>query len=153
MRDGQPEMSGLLAAQERFDAWRAQRERGARIPAELWSLAVEVASQYGLGRAVTALRLDYYSLKQRLLAAGHQVTEPQLRAPRGESKTARPERIQPRAATGGHEAFVQIPPLGMAPPSCRIELQTPAGANLRLELFGVSMVDTMLLTRAIWSQL
>jgi hypothetical protein len=55
--------------------------------------------------------------------------------------------------TGGRETFIQFPPLGMSSRSCRLELQTPAGASLRLELVGASIADTMLLTRAIWSQL
>lgn len=153
MRNGQPEMTGLLVAQQQFDAWRAQRVRGARIPAELWGVAVDVASQYGLGRAVSALRLDYYSLQRRLLAAGRQDAEPQPRAAGGECKATRGDRRQPQPAASRHEPFVQLPPLGMSPQSCRIELQTPSGASLRVELPGASMADTMLLTRAIWSQL
>jgi hypothetical protein len=144
MRTGQQEIAaGLLAAQQRFDAWWAERVRGARIPDELWALAVDMAGQYGLGRAVTVLGLDYYGLKRRLLASGQKVAEPKQRAPRVKS---------PPPTPGGHEAFVQLPSLGMSSPSCRIELQTPAGASLRMELLGASMADTMLLTRAIWGQ-
>lgn len=154
MRKDQREMAAdLVAARQRFEAWRADRVRGARIPEELWALAVDMAAQYGLGRAVSALRLDYYSLQRRVRAAGREVAERQRRTTRGPAKAAGSAGSPPLPMTGGRETFIQFPPLGMSSPSCRLELQTPAGASLRLELVGASIADTMLLTRAIWSQL
>lgn len=152
-RDRREIAADLLVARQRFDAWRADRVRGARIPDELWALAVDMAAQYGLGRAVSALRVDYYSLQRRVLASGLEVAQRQRRTTRGPAKAAGPAGSAPLPLPDGRGAFIQFPPLGMSSPGCRLELQTPAGASLRLELVGASMADTMLLTRAIWSQL
>jgi hypothetical protein len=40
----------LTVAGERFARWRRGRVRGARIPHELWQLAIELAGRYGVGR-------------------------------------------------------------------------------------------------------
>jgi hypothetical protein len=40
----------LAAAGERFARWRRGRVRGARIPRELWQLAIELADRYGVSR-------------------------------------------------------------------------------------------------------
>ena len=54
---GARELPGDLArARSRFAAWRAGRQRGERIQASLWTLAVRVGKAHGLSRTVTALR-------------------------------------------------------------------------------------------------
>ena len=60
----------LVRAQGRFEAWRKLRKKGNRIPQSLWRLAVRLASSYSIHRTATALKLDYYSLKQQVEAAG-----------------------------------------------------------------------------------
>jgi hypothetical protein len=40
----------LAAAGERFARWRRGRVRGARIPRELWQLAIDLADRYGVSR-------------------------------------------------------------------------------------------------------
>lgn len=154
MRNGQQEMEpGLLAAQQRFEAWRAERTRGARIPNELWTLAVDMAGRHGLGRAVTALHLDYYSLKRRLPSCVLQRVEAKHRSRSSESKTPRPRSGNTVTTGSGLEAFVQLPSLGGASPSCRIEMQTPAGPSLRMEVVGATMADAIILAREFWSNL
>src|SRR5688572_24349703 len=56
---------GLARAKERFATWRQTRAPKSRIPQGLWDLAVELAASEGLNRTARALKLDYYTLKQR----------------------------------------------------------------------------------------
>jgi hypothetical protein len=53
----------------RLTEWRQSRQKGAAIPDELWSAAIEVARRDGLGRTAAALRLDYGKLKRLMMAA------------------------------------------------------------------------------------
>src|SRR4030042_3233929 len=64
----------------RLERWRRTRRGRARIPEELWGRAVQAVGTYGLNKTARALGLDYYSLKQRVAAAGGQT---QRAAPRG----------------------------------------------------------------------
>ena len=47
----------------------AEPTKGAAIPDELWSAAIEVARRDGLGRTAAALRLDYGKLKRLMMGA------------------------------------------------------------------------------------
>ena len=53
-----------------FDAWRRRRRGRAPIPARLWALAVEHARAAGVHFTARRLRLNYYSLKQRVEGMG-----------------------------------------------------------------------------------
>jgi hypothetical protein len=53
----------------RLEEWRQSRQKGAAIPDELWSAAIEVARRDGLGRTAIALRLDYGKLKRLTMAS------------------------------------------------------------------------------------
>jgi hypothetical protein len=53
----------------RLEEWRQSRQKGAAIPDELWSAAIELARRDGLGRTAAALRLDYGKLKRLVMAA------------------------------------------------------------------------------------
>ncbi len=63
------QIKGLAGEVERvrgeLEEWRGQRSLGQRIPAELWSAAVQAARRHGLKHVSRALRLDYYRLKRR----------------------------------------------------------------------------------------
>ncbi len=58
--------SELVRTREQFEVWRAGRTRGDRIPAKLWKQAVKLAGRHGVSRISSALKLDYYTLKNRL---------------------------------------------------------------------------------------
>jgi hypothetical protein len=53
----------------RLEEWRRSRQKGAAIPDELWSAAIEVARRDGVTRTATALHLDGGKLKRLMLAA------------------------------------------------------------------------------------
>ena len=48
----------LEEAKGRFEEWRNKRRGKARIPAELWSAAVEVARKEGINRTARELHLS-----------------------------------------------------------------------------------------------
>jgi hypothetical protein len=48
----------LRRAADRFLRWRRMRRQGTPIPARLWTLAIEMAAKYGLGKTSSVLKLD-----------------------------------------------------------------------------------------------
>ena len=93
------------------------------IPEGLWSMAVDLAAKYGVGRTSRALRLDYYSLKRRV-----ESTE-------GRRMPAAPVFVDviPRAPADVGE--------GVA------ELEDASGARIRIEWKGGGAPDLAALTR------
>ena len=85
----------LAAAIALFRRWRSTRQRGERIPLDLWTAAAAAAREHGVSRASSALGLDYYSLKRRV--------EDVPRTPRS-GQSAGP---QPSSPTG--PTFVELP--------------------------------------------
>jgi hypothetical protein len=94
----------------RLERWRKNREHRSPIPEELWASAAELASEYGLAKTARALRLDYYSLKERLKASGQ---------PSAPEANTRP-------------AFVELVPQPPAISECTVELEDPSGARMRI---------------------
>jgi hypothetical protein len=104
-----PELATLA---QRFETWRAGRQRGQRIPAELWQAATELARVHGLNPTAAALKLSYDNLQRRLVAGA---------APR---KGRRPP-----------PAFVELPPVALTPVGSErgtVELVQTSGARLIL---------------------
>ena len=115
----------LARGRERFEAWRRSRKVGSRIPDSLWSLAVTLAESHGLSRTASALKLDYYSLKDRVAARS------------GDSNSMAP-------------AFVELSPTPLAPSTaeCVIELEDGFGARMRVHLRGCEVPDLAVLCRS-----
>jgi hypothetical protein len=116
----------LARARSRFEAWRCRRYRGERIPRRLWTLAVQLARLHGVSRTSTALRLDYYGLKERAEAASD---KPPFHAP----------------------AFVELPSPLVVGKRCLVKLDNGAGASMRLHLVGYETADVEVLTRRFWN--
>src|SRR6202161_440857 len=100
----------LEEAKARFEEWRSNRRGKARIPAELWSAAVEVARKEGLNRTARELHVAWDDLKRRMANTGRQPGSP-----------AFVELVAPRAASL---------------PECMIELEGRRG-KLRIQLKNV----------------
>ena len=116
----------LEEATKRFEEWRNNRSGKARIPAELWSAAVEVARKEGINRTARQLHVAWDDLKRRMETTGE--------APQ---KQASP-------------AFVEL----VAPPTssvaeCTLEVEGRRG-KLRIQLKGASASDLATLSRALW---
>jgi hypothetical protein len=92
-------------------------------------LAVDRAREAGVHATARRLRLNYYSLKQRVESAG-------------------------RPGATGTPAFVELVPAVLRPAGaaeCLIELEDPRGATMRILLKGTEAPDLAALSRAFWS--
>ena len=120
----------LSQAAGRFSQWRCRRDFGTRIPEPLWRSAVTLAGRHGLSRTATALGLDYYALKKRLVA--------QASAPRRDL-IPRPALVELAASTP------------VTSGECLIELANATGASLRIHLKGHEVPDLVALGRSFWN--
>ena len=119
----------LSRAAERFKQWRRTRGRGERIPARLWSLAAAVARRHGVSRTAGVLKLEYYTLKERL-------TQP---SPSGDAAGSA---ILP-------PSFVELAPGPFPLPSpCEIEFSDAFGSTLRIRLPAGHVPDLVALVRS-----
>jgi hypothetical protein len=116
----------LEEARERFEEWRSNRRGKARIPAELWSAAVEVARKEGINRTAKELHVAWDDLKRRVAATGEVRRQP------------------------GSPAFVElVAPQIQSVPECTLEVEGRRG-KLRIQLKGASASDLAVLSRALF---
>jgi hypothetical protein len=93
---------------------------------------VKVAGTYGIHRAAKALRVDYYSLKKRI-----------------EGTPAATASRVPAGAAGA--AFLELsPPAWPGYGECTLELESAAGAKMRVHLKGFEAPDLAALSRSFW---
>ena len=116
----------LTQLEERFAAWRAGRKLGMRIPAQLWSEAVQMVAVHGACRVARALSLDYHVLKQRVALGGGQATSPEVAS----------RFVELFAAAGS----MPMPTPSASQPQCVVELANARGARMRVELNGEGLV-------------
>ena len=116
----------LEEAKGRFEEWRSHRSGKARIPAELWSVAVEVARKEGINRTARALHVAWDDLKRRMASTGEVGREP------------------------SSPAFVElVAPQTQSVPECTLEVEGRRG-KLRIQLKGASASDLATLSRELW---
>ena len=120
--------SDLARGRDRFQAWRARRKPGGRIPQPLWAVAVRLAKAHGVSRTAAVLRLDYYRLKER---AGATATPTQSSGP----------------------AFLELTPPVLVAKRCRLELDNGSGTTVQVELVGYDAADIEALSRGFWGAL
>ena len=110
----------------RFEEWRTIRRGKARIPADLWSAAVEVARKEGINRTARELHVAWDDLKRRLETTGEVRRQP------------------------GSPAFLElVAPQTQSVPECTLEVEGHQG-KLRIQLKGASVSDLATLSRALW---
>lgn len=113
----------LEEAKVRFEEWRKNRRGKARIPAELWSAAVEVARKEGINRTARELHVAWDDLKRHMPATGAVPQQP---------------------------AFVElVTPQVQSVAECTLEVEGRRG-KLRIQLKGVSASDLASLSRVLW---
>jgi hypothetical protein len=116
----------LEDAKERFEEWRSNRRGKARIPAELWSAAVEVARKEGINRTARELHVAWDDLKRRMATTAEVRQRP------------------------GSPVFVELVATQTQPvPECTLEVEGRQG-KLRIQLKGASASDLATLSRALW---
>jgi hypothetical protein len=120
----------LERTRRRFDHWRETRKVRSRIPESLWTSAVKMARAYGINRTARALRIDYYSLKERVESEVSSC---------GVSKK------------NTSSTFVELAAPAIANTcECLLELEDVAGAKMRIHLKGVEVPDLAALSRSFW---
>ena len=116
----------LDEARARFEEWRNNRSGKARIPAELWSAAVEVARKEGIIRTARELHVAWDDLKRRMAPMGEVPQQP------------------------GSPAFVElVAPRAESIPECMIELEGRR-CKVRIQLKGASASYLATLSRELW---
>src|SRR5580692_7621728 len=116
----------LEEAKGRFEEWRSNRRGKARIPAELWSAAVEVARKEGVNRTARELHVAWDDLKRRMAPMGEVPQQP------------------------GSPAFVElVAPRAESIPECMIELEGRR-CKVRIQLKGASASYLATLSRELW---
>src|ERR1700691_4464937 len=116
----------LAEAEARFEEWRSIRRGKARIPAERWSAAVEVARKEGVNRTARELHVAWDDLRRRVTTTGEVPRPP------------------------GSPAFVElVAPQTQSVPECTLEVGGRQG-KLRIQLKGASVSDLATLSRALF---
>ncbi|MBM4093975.1 MAG: hypothetical protein FJ276_31900 [Planctomycetes bacterium] len=114
-----------------FERWRERRRLHTPIPESLWAEAVKLASRYGVSRTARALRVGYYSLKER-----------------GERAAA----CSPASSAKGSQALfleLAVPP-ERGTGECVLEWEDVTGAKMRVRLQGMATSDLVALSRSFW---
>jgi hypothetical protein len=110
---------------KRFEEFRNQHHRRARLPDELWRAAAEIAGRRGMNPVCRHLRLDANSLKKWMsrgvIEPGWEVHE---------------EKTSGSGATGLFRRLL-TPASGVAA-SCIIEVESHRGGKLGLEVKGIA---------------
>jgi len=130
--------AGLEGVRRRFGHWRRTHEVRSRIPDSLWAAAVRAAGTCGIHRTSKALRLDYYSLKDRVEQHSTATSNPA-------ETTAVTTFLELAPATGDGSAAVAA---GRC--ECTLELEDAGGAKMRISLKGVQPPDLAALCRSFW---
>jgi hypothetical protein len=114
---------------ERFEQWRHTRvPRRSPIPATLWAAAVALARQHGLYATARRLRLDYTALKRRMSTAGDRAVAP----------------------AASHPTLIELTPAPGLGSTCVIEIESPCGGRMRVQVPQVTVPDLVALTRGVW---
>ncbi len=131
------EAKSLQRLQGRFAQWREAKTGWARIPAQLWSAAVDSAAKYGVYRTARSLGLDYQQLKRS--------AAPKPRAVQVAAKTA-------VAVKSAHFVQLQAPAM-LGAGECVVEMENARGGKLRVQLKGGDLAALAALTGGFWGSI
>jgi hypothetical protein len=118
----------LERLRQRFERWRGTHRARSRISNSLWAAAAKLAGSYGICRTAKVLRVDYYSLKERV------------------------EQESAGARELSQGTFLELPPPSTAGlGECTVEWEDAAGSKMRVHLKGFHAPDLAALGRSFWS--
>ena len=129
--------AALEGVRRRFENWRQKHRARSRIPDSLWGVAVRAADTWGIHRTARALRLGYYSLKDRV--EQHSTATPNSLP---ETRDGAPFLELSAPAEGGFGAA------SVGRCECTLELEDAGGAKMRVSLKGVPTPDLASLCRS-----
>jgi hypothetical protein len=121
----------------RWAEWRRTHAVRSRLPEELWAAAVELVQRDGIDATARALDVDKPSLRKWAGRLNPAPSQPVRR------------KSQPKQRANTLPAFVELLASGSSTASsCVVEVESPRGAKLRLELKGVQASELAELIRA-----
>src|SRR5271156_2924256 len=111
----------------RWAEWRSTHAVRSRLPEELWAAAVELVQRDGIDATARALDVDKPSLRKWAGRLNPTPSQPVRR------------KSQPKQRANALPAFVELLASGSGgmAASCLVEVESPRGAKLRLELKGM----------------
>lgn len=121
----------LAQGRQQFEHWRTQQKTRRRLPDRLWSLAVELAREYGVSKTAHILRLDYNVLKKKSL---------QTNAPDCCEQTSTLPFLELRPAS--NRVYAQV--------ECSIDCERSRGDSIRIQLKGPDWPDLTRLCERLW---
>ena len=128
MKSNLPEK--LARGRKCFEKWRSTHKPPTRLPEHLWSLAAQLAREYGLNKTARTLRLDYNGLKKRIKFPVSGDASQEIPTP----------------------PFLELLPAGPhASVECTIECEDAKGATIRIHLKGRELPDLAALGRSLWN--
>ena len=120
----------LKALEVELAAWRSEQEGGSRrIPETLWRGASQIAAVAGVGKVAVALKLDHTTLKKRVAAL----------------ETEKKQSTVADSPASFVELSYQQDELEVG--SCLLEITSPGGARMRLQLAKLKMADVLCLVQ------
>jgi len=148
----------LASVCRRLERWRRTRKKRGRIPESLWAAAVKVAGRHGVNRTASVLRLDYYSLKERVereaTPRGATPRHSTGKRPRGGRSTAAGSPFSPTSlpsTDASGPTFVELPSAAwLGGGECVVEWADGDGATMRVRLSGGATADLAALSRSFW---
>ena len=120
----------------RWAEWRSTHAVRSRLPEELWAAAVELVQRDGIDATARALDVDKPSLRKWAGRLNPARSQPARR------------KSQPKQKANDLPAFVELLASGSGTArSCMVEVESPRGAKLRLELKGIQASELAELIR------
>jgi len=121
----------LARGRKCFEKWRSTHKPRSRLPEHLWTLAAELACEYGLNKTAGALRLDYNCLKKRIEVPVSGDTTEAIPTPQ----------------------FLELLPSGTnSTAECTIECENVKGDKIRVHLKGRQLPDLAAISSSLWSR-
>jgi hypothetical protein len=121
----------LENTRRRLEQWRQRHQAPTPLPESLWGEAVKLAGRYGVSRTARALRVRYYSLKDRV---EKQTGSSAAGSPAAGAATFLELAVSPRSGAG----------------ECILEWEDAAGGKMRVHLKGAEVPDLVALSRSFW---
>jgi len=128
----------LARGRERFEKWRSKHKKRIRLPEHLWSLAAELAREYGLNKTVQALGLDYNCLKKRIASPVSNICSQSISTTLPMDKRAQFLELLPSETNATLE--------------CTIECEDARGIRIRIHIKGRELPDLAALSSSLWSR-
>jgi len=120
----------LLKGRQVFEQWRSQQKTRYRLPDHLWSLAVDLAREYGFSKTAQTLRVEYNKLK---------------------SKSQLQEVSSGRSVPGPAGTFLELRPDAiLAQCECTIDCQRGSNQTIRIQLKGPHWPEITGLCERLW---